>query len=129
MPVSSTMAAVAVMNSNIAMEHARAAEIRSCGDYMQQFHAEGATIQQMKAYAECINMLYPSEMTHDDIVLIKITLLISFLGLMIGAWNGWKEDGWAGACFYGFMSFFVAPMIAGAVGGIFWCFLWLVGVV
>jgi hypothetical protein len=121
---------IAITQSTIAMQQAHAANMRSCEAYIKTFRSENASITEMQSYAECVRMVYPNvEITASEIMFLKVILVIAFLGLFVGAWKGYKEDGLESALLLGIVGFLTSSMIAITAIGISYAFLWLVGVV
>ena len=126
---STAMSAAALSNSAIALQQAHEAEVRSCKAYIGSFHAETAAPEQAREYARCVGMVYPSPMTGAELGLVKAALIVAFIGMAIGGWKGWDEDGPVCAAMMGLMGFICAPVGVGIVLAILYAGAWLLGVV
>lgn len=114
--------------ANTAMVQATEAKKVACESFEQTFEPKTATVQMKREYSECIDLLYPQELNAADILTLKVVLLIAFVGMIVGAFTGAKEDV-PTSLFLGFTGFVFTPIIIGIMLGIGYAALWLVGVV
>lgn len=114
--------AVSAANASAAQQAAHQAMIERCTIEVDQFSPSVASTQQKQSYAECINALYPKELTGGEIVVWKVFIVLVLVGLIAGLIKGWKSGegfGWvfvygcAGAIFAAVGSLFLALAFAG----------------
>jgi hypothetical protein len=85
---SAAFAGVAAANAAIAAEEARRAQIAACQAQMPVFNAQTASVEQMHDYADCVNLLYPQELSSGETVFVKILIVGAFLAVLGGAVYG-----------------------------------------
>ncbi len=69
----STQANIAAMGANIAAMGAHETHVVVCKDVISSFNSTNASVDAMQSYAECVNLLYPTNtVTTGDIVFLKI---------------------------------------------------------
>ncbi len=89
------IATIAIVNSNVALiaaNHARA--IAQCNAFMPSFKHDSASIEQMQYYAMCVQELYPSVHSDSEVIVLKLAIVLCFVGLVAGLIYGikTKED-------------------------------------
>lgn len=84
--MSTTAIAVSTAQSSAAIAAARAAERRACEGIVGNFDAHGATVEAMRIYADCVDLLHPDPMTGDQVSLLKYFLIACFIGSGVGIW-------------------------------------------
>ena len=97
-------AATGAAISSAAIARARRAE---CVAVEATFDSRTATVEQKREYADCIDLLYPDPPTATEATLLKVAIVLCFIGAGAGTWWGWREDRLFGAT----IGFFI-----GAVG-------------
>jgi hypothetical protein len=92
-----------------AAQRAEEAKKIACEGVLQSFDPKGATVEIIKGYADCVNLLHPNDMLPSDIILIKFTLISCFIaGIAAGIYFG-KEWG----ILNGVVSFVVGFVLTG----------------
>jgi hypothetical protein len=111
------MSSISAVNSAIAAEQARQAKEAACTITIQQFNAKGATVEEMKSYAECVQTLYP-DATYINSPGMKVSLGFVIGCVLVGIMLGLHErDNIEGVLLRAFFS-----MVGGLV---FVLFAWL----
>lgn len=64
----------------------------ACKAIESSFNNTTASIEQKQQYAQCIDILYPIY-SPNDILVMKVLVVIAFLAFMFGFIKGYKEDG------------------------------------
>lgn len=67
---------------------ANRAEEVACQSLMSGYDAGAATVEQMRAYARCVDILYPQAMSSDSILFFKVCVIALVIGLVIGLVKG-----------------------------------------
>lgn len=76
---SASIAASSVANSN------KLANMKnSCVQFVEHFDSSIATVEQKRAYADCIIQLYNKSST-SDVMLLKAIIFSAFIGMIVGA--------------------------------------------
>jgi len=105
-------AAVTIASANAARQ-AKA----SCEAFVPLYEHKTATIESARMYASCVHRLYPEQADVATVIWVKVAIVFALLGLVFGAFIGWKEDGFLGATMLG--------LLGSLVGGAFilaaWC--------
>jgi hypothetical protein len=66
------------------------AQRRDCGPVVKGYQHEGATVAEMRSYAQCIGRLHP-EYTGGEIVAVKVAVAIMLLSMVGGIAYGIRE--------------------------------------
>lgn len=90
--VSTAIAINAQVQANMAQQEAEAARRTACTAAMSVFNPHGASVQEMQAYAECVDLVYPKTTSAADVLLVKATIVCTILGMVIGGFTGWLDD-------------------------------------
>ena len=85
-------AVVSAAASAAALSASRARD-ELCKVTIQTYQPNGASIAEMKQYAECVQRIYPDAMTDQSIIYAKGAIVLMFAAMVIGAWR-MREDGW-----------------------------------
>lgn len=124
-----TQAIIANAQSQAAMAAARKAKEISCKSYMSSFDPKTATVEQMQQYAECVDLIHPKPMSHDDMIAAKFFFALALIGMIVcGGWQLYKHGlrWWEDALLGALAGFFLVPIgvgiILGLIAGIFWLF-------
>jgi len=91
----STMAAVQAAAANVAAQQAaNAARHAECTTLMQGYAHAGATEPTMRAYAQCVEWLYPvaTAATLGERTAVALLIVSTIVGAMVGARMGRRED-------------------------------------
>jgi hypothetical protein len=89
------LAASAATNAAAAAAAARArqAKISACRATMREYQDNGATIGERQAYASCVKLVYPEPAgSPGDVLFTKALIVAAMVGLIIGAWQGWRIE-------------------------------------
>ena len=103
MSTSIAIAAAANTTAILAQQQAQQAAKVACEAMMPAYTHSGASIDQMRVYAQCVDKLYPLPMATGDTIALKIAVVFLFVGVFLGAWA--KRDDWEGPIVGAFMGF------------------------
>jgi hypothetical protein len=111
-------AAVAIAGAAAAQSAANAAQIAAehrarCRTDIAAFNPQGASIERMKSYAECVQYMNPDPVSPESVPFIKAGIVVLLLAAIAGAihqWREWREIPMA------FIGFLAGPLIAFVVG-------------
>lgn len=113
------MSSTAIAASATAISAANSARIaeenkKQCVLYVEGFDNLKSSTAEKQHYAECIETLYPQEMSGNEIVLAKICIIALFVGLIVGGIKGYKDG-------YDFIDIFLYALmgVIGTAIGIF----------
>ena len=106
-------------NSTAAAANAIAQEAsrKACLAFVRGYNHDVATVEEMREYAGCIEKLHPADPVGNDLLVIKIIILIIFATTIGGIFyekkhKAWLSEGWVGAILMGG----AAGLCAGLVG-------------
>ena len=119
----STSTAISVIAANQAAQARKAAQ---CVGVMDGFTHTTASVGQRQEYAECVELLYPS----DDAIspaAVGVLLITVLLGAISGAF-GARSDGLMGMAVMGFIWAVIFPLVATLVWGIWQAIKYALGV-
>lgn len=111
-------ATTVVISSTAAIMAANAARAHRthCEQIVASYNSTSATVGQMQEYSGCVRTLHPEDMTHADIVGVKLLLAIVLISMAVGACIGVREDGpISGVAFA-----FVFGAVAALAGSLLW---------
>lgn len=120
------MVGIAASQAAVASAEASRAHVERCKSTMPNFDAKKASVSEMRDYSECVNTVYPAEMSGTDIFGAKVLFVIALVGMAAGVVRSLKEswNGFTDHIFFGIMGFVLAPIgvisIAGLLYGIYW---------
>lgn len=99
---------IAIYNSNNSANHAaHVARVNRCKYVIDTYHAETATVSEMRSYSSCVYTVHGSgstPMTGTEILIVKFAIVTALMFFSVGAVKGWKDDvlgGIVGAIFIG----------------------------
>lgn len=126
MPVgtSAAMAGVAASQAAVAQAAAHQARVAQCKATIPNFDAQRATVSEMKAYAGCVETLYPTEIGADATVALKVLFVLAMAGMAAGAWRE-RRYGFGDAVMGGLFGFVAAPLALAAIAGLALGVRWL----
>lgn len=108
-----------------AITAAREAQVAACKLGMPLFNGATASIEQSKAYARCVELLYPIDaFTPFQTIAIKVLIASSLIGMGIGAWNAYR-DKWHRTDLEPYVMNVFMGAIAGPVAVLFLAGLWV----
>jgi hypothetical protein len=87
--MSTSGASVAI--SSVALAQASAAKTEACKATVKTYKPETATVAEMRGYAECVQRLHPTERTGDELIAVKVVIVLVLLGAVVGAWKSYKN--------------------------------------
>lgn len=92
------MAGEAIGAAGVAIGAANAAQIARehrarCEQNVADFRTEGASVERMKSYAECVQYLHPDPVSPGAVPYIKGGIVILVLAFIAGAIKGWRDEG------------------------------------
>jgi hypothetical protein len=87
MSVSGAAAAISVM----AAAEAHAARVQACTASMRGFANDGATVAEIRQYADCANVMFPQPWSDGAILATKLAIVLLFAGFIVGAVHGWRK--------------------------------------
>lgn len=101
-----TASIIASQDVQEALEAQRSHEERvyDCSLYVEGFEHNKASVEQIHAYTECAELLYPEPEPVTDQgsnVLAEVSVLTLLIALVVGVIYGYKEDRIGGAVFFG----------------------------
>ena len=123
---SAAMAGVASAQAAAASAAAHAARVAQCKTVLPNFSAQGATVSEMREYADCVDTLYPREIGADATVAFKVLFVVALTGAAFAIWKdrqGYTDFGMQ--VLAGVMGFIFAPVALGAVVGLALGIRWL----
>lgn len=91
MNTSLAIATAANTQAMIAQQQADHAAKVACEAMMPAYTHQGATVELMHAYADCVNRVHPNPMFYDSVIALKIAVALLFVGMIVGAWRG-RDD-------------------------------------
>ena len=125
MGVAATAAIISTTNAAVANAAAHAARVDRCKTVIENFDARGASVSQMQEYAYCVDTVYPKEMTGVEVFWAKALFVIAIVGLVLGAWHGYEDDGPMYAVITGLAGFLLVPTAALFIYGLGCGIIWL----
>lgn len=75
-------------------------EKEACILYVEGFEHNKSSIQEVQAYAECVEKLYPQPTSENAVLVGKVCVSLLFIALIIGFMHGWKVSGFGEAIWY-----------------------------
>ena len=104
---------------------AQEASRKACLAFVRGYNHDAATVEEMREYAGCIEKLHPADPAGNDLIVVKIMILIVFAAVIGGVfyekkYKVWWSEGWVGAILMGGLS----GAAAGVVGVVV---VWLIG--
>lgn len=120
--MSDGLAVVALVQAQQAKELAR------CNGVLQRYNPATASVVEMQDYAGCVVTVHGSgqPITGAEAVLVKIAILLVFVGMLVGGYFGWRADGWVGCLMFSLfgaagaaLGMFVLALIVAGVGFLF----------
>ena len=128
--MSTTIALIASTQAAQASVAAHKAKLVACTYIMERFEPKAATLEQTQSYADCVSTVYPKQMAHEDVIILKAFFVIAILGMLFGLLNANKilrsPAGVFDYAFVGFLGFVGLPIATAAVAGFGIGVLWLV---
>lgn len=103
------MAATQAAAANAA---AREAKEKACVVLIQSYEAKGATVEEMRSYAECVNTLHPDDLSPGAVSALKVCVLVCFACAVIFWWRERRD--WDGDIAGQFMCWLIGFLV-GAV--------------
>jgi hypothetical protein len=107
-----------------AAEASRAKDI-ACKALLSAYKPEGATVSEMRKYADCVHRMYPQPMSDGLSVVLKVAILVLIASFVVGCFyeRGNFFDRFLGGGLM-FLTVAVAAMVllAFAVGGVLFVF-------
>lgn len=104
MSTSIAIASAANTQALIAQQQADRAAKMACEAMMPAYTHQGATVDQMRGYAECVSRLYPVPASGDELIALKVAVALLFIGVIGGAWAGRNDcEGPIMGAFMGFI--------------------------
>jgi hypothetical protein len=89
----------------VTMSMAARAKRIACEGLVGSYDPKTASVELMREYADCIDLLYPNPMTPVELGWLKLLLIACFIGGGIGSW-WFGKDSWDGIVGY-IMGFFL----------------------
>lgn len=75
-------------------------EKEACVLYVEGFEHNKSSIEEIQAYAECVEKLYPQPASEDTVFIGKVCVSLIFIALIIGFIHGWKVSGFGEGIWY-----------------------------
>lgn len=105
----------AAAQSAAAAAQAHAARVTACQAFVPNYHHAEATVEQRQAYAGCISLLHPQEVTGSGLIAIKVLVVLVFVGIGFGLWRAKKDrhcDDWMDYAMFAFFGGVGIPFAA-----------------
>ncbi len=87
------MSAIVVVNSSLASTAALSIQRQyrsdQCKLTLDKFDSKSSTVVEQKAYAECVQWLYPDAATGGELILLKFVVAATIVGGCVGAVIGY----------------------------------------
>jgi hypothetical protein len=104
---------------------AKEAERKACLGYVKGYTHDVATVEEMREYAGCVERIHPANFAGNDLLVVKIMILVVFAAIIGGVLyekknRGFMSEGWVGAIILG-GAFGAATSACGLV------VVWLIG--
>lgn len=120
MSASLAISSAALAQSSAANSRARIAE---CKAFMPTYDPTTASVADMQSYASCIERLYPTAMSSNEILLLKTAIVLALIGLVIGIYKGvsegyYLEDKCMYSLGYGVIFAAVGPFLLGLIAAV-----------
>ena len=117
MSASTAIALSAISTAIAANAVAQEASRKACLGYVRGYTHDVSTVEEMREYAGCIEKLHPADPAGNDLIVVKIMILIVFAAVIGGVfyekkYKVWWSEGWGGAILLGGLS----GAVAGVVG-------------
>ena len=87
MSVTVSAGATAAASTASALASKRSTEAK-CNELVSGYEHTTATIEQRQSYADCIDMMHPSQMTGHEVIGLKIIIVCAFVGALVSYWKG-----------------------------------------
>lgn len=87
MSVTVSAGATAAASTASALASKRSTEAK-CNELVSGYEHTTATIEQRQEYADCIDMMHPSQLTGDEVIGLKIIIVCAFVGALVSYWKG-----------------------------------------
>lgn len=128
MQVNTAIAVDASVRASVAAQQAAHAKRIACEKFVTGFEHNTAIVQQRQQYAECVQVLYPTQMGGAEILWFKAAILAAFIGLIVGLRCGYKDDYEPSIAMfmYGFLGAIGAPLAIGGIWLVVQCLKFLV---
>lgn len=128
MSVAITAAAISASSAAAASAAAQQARVERCKVEIAAFDAKKASVEEARSYASCVQTVYPTPATGNEIIAMKSLFALALI-CGIGTVVMWHRD----RMLYGpvdwFMSFMcgfiVGPLVIGIFGGLLFGVVWL----
>ena len=115
MSVAASSAAIA----SIAAIQASQAKEYSCKGLIASFDSRSPAVEEMKAYAKCVDFLYPNTLAPEVVIALKALFVIAIVGAVIGVIKEYRScyTDWVSIAGAGVMGFCAGPVVT--VAGFF----------
>ena len=99
---------------------AQEASRKACLGYVRGYTHDVSTVEEMREYAGCVEKLHPADPAGNDLIVVKIMILIVFAAVIGGVfyekkYKVWWSKGWVGAILMGGLSGAAAGVVGLAV--------------
>lgn len=101
-----------VIGAGVAPAAAAARASERCAAEMQQFEAGTASVAEMQAYADCVNLLHPREISGPELFGLQWAAALALIGALIGIWRA-RARGPVYWCWWGLLGALLLPAAAG----------------
>lgn len=126
--IASSSAAISAGAAAIAAEEARQAKIARCQIFMPNFDQKVATVEEKRAYAQCVDLMHPEPWSDGSIYVAKAFFALALVGMCYGFWRAYRDKygcDFSEYALFGVIGFFVAPLAVGCVVGLMAGIVWL----
>jgi hypothetical protein len=101
-------------------------KLEACALYVQKYAHEGASVEQMQKYSECISLLHPENLSPNTLLALKAAVLFIILCSLAGAVLGFRSDDYRQERIAGSLLFGVLAFCASAAAVLAFTALWFV---
>ena len=114
-------ATVAIAASAVAISASNSAQIAEqkrdmCKLYVEGFDSKGASVQSQKHYAECVQLLNPEPMTHNQTLGLKAGIIVLLIAAVVGTiWGILEGDGFTDKLMMAMCGFLLGASMVGVV--------------
>lgn len=86
----------------LAAQEARREKER-CELYVEGFEHDTSSVEEMQAYAGCVDRLHPKPMSEEGMVVGKVCVSLILLAAIVGVIYGWRDNGVEGGVCHGLL--------------------------
>jgi hypothetical protein len=73
-----------IVNNAAALQAANEAKVTACKALMGQYDSHTATVQEVKDYGNCVQLVYPEPISGEGLLIAKVLIVCVLVGLVTG---------------------------------------------